>query len=112
VFPEIVIARIDPSLPLRRALEMGPPTMCSLSFAGAASARNREAAKGGPPSGCPRARGGQEGEPQPRVNARYKVNTYSIEAVDVFFSSGIFCMMLSGWRAPTSTAMYCLPFTA
>jgi hypothetical protein len=111
VFPEIVIARIDPSLAMRRALDMGLPTMCSLSFAGAASPRNREEAKGGPPPAAP-ARGGQEGEPQPRVNARYKVNTYSIEAVDVFFSSGIFCMMLSGWRAPTSTAMYCLPFTA
>ncbi len=37
--------------------------------------------------------------PQARAEANasgYKLNTYSIEAVDVFFSSGKFCMMLSG----------------
>jgi hypothetical protein len=44
--------------------------------------------------------------------AHYKLNTYSIDAVDVFFNSGMFWRMLTGWREPTSTAMYCLPFTA
>jgi hypothetical protein len=42
----------------------------------------------------------------------YRLNTNSIEAVDVFLSSGDSGMMLVGWREPTSTATYCFPFTA
>ena len=45
-------------------------------------------------------------------NMLYRLNTNNIEAVDVFLSSGASGMMFGGWRDPTSTAMYCLPFTA
>ena len=45
------------------------------------------------------------------ADVRYSANTNSIDAVDVFFSYGDSGMMLVGWRDPTSTAMYCLPFT-
>ena len=41
----------------------------------------------------------------------YRPNTYSIDAVDVFLSSGAFGMTAFGCREPTSTAMYCLPLT-
>src|SRR5262249_34120294 len=40
-----------------------------------------------------------------------RLNTYSIEAVDVCFSSGAFCRMNRDCLEPTSTAMYCLPLT-
>jgi hypothetical protein len=45
------------------------------------------------------------------ASAGYSANTKSIDAVDVFFSSGDSGMMFGAWREPTSTAMYCLPFT-
>jgi len=55
--------------------------------------------------------------PSPRAdrarerNAHHSANTYNIEAVDVFFSSGDSGMTLFGCFDPASTAMYCLPFT-
>jgi hypothetical protein len=42
----------------------------------------------------------------------YRPKTNSIDAVDVFLSSGACGMTLFGCREPTSTATYCLPFTA
>src|SRR5262249_25569107 len=41
----------------------------------------------------------------------HRLKTYSIDAVDWFFSSGAFCMIYAHMRAPTRTAMYCLPLT-
>jgi hypothetical protein len=49
---------------------------------------------------------------QARKPAGYRPKTKSIDAVDVFFSSGACGMTLFGCREPTSTATYCLPFTA
>jgi hypothetical protein len=109
LFPETVIARIDPFLPRAGgdgygAGHDGLPLPAGL---GAASPRKWAEASVPLPLRAGRIAGGASAS----VNVRYKVNTYSIEAVDVFFSSGKFCMTLSGWREPTSTAMYCLPFT-
>src|SRR5262249_3977867 len=42
----------------------------------------------------------------------YRPNTNSMEAVDVFFSSGEYGMTFCDCREPTSTATYCLPLTA
>ena len=42
----------------------------------------------------------------------HRLNTNSMEAVEVFFSSGENGMTFWDWREPTRTAMYCLPFTA
>jgi hypothetical protein len=46
-----------------------------------------------------------------RTEAGYRLNTNSIDAVEVFLSSGDNGMMLGAWREPTRTATYCLPFT-
>ena len=45
------------------------------------------------------------------LSDNHSPNTNSIDAVEVFFSSGIVAMMVAGCRAPTSTATYCLPLT-
>jgi hypothetical protein len=42
----------------------------------------------------------------------YSPKTYSMDAVDMFLSSGACGMMLFGCREPTNTATYCLPFAA
>src|SRR5262249_48899305 len=48
----------------------------------------------------------------PRMAAlAYSENTYSIEAVEVFLSSGESCITAAACLEPTSTAMYCLPLT-
>ena len=44
--------------------------------------------------------------------ACYSPNTYSIDADEVFLSSGAFGMTEFGCFEPTSTAMYCLPLIA
>src|SRR5256885_5707523 len=41
----------------------------------------------------------------------YSANTNSIDADDVCLSSGALLMTLADWRAPASTATYCLPLT-
>ena len=46
----------------------------------------------------------------PRQN--HRPNTNSIDAVEVFFSSGANGMTFCDCREPTSTATYCLPLTA
>jgi hypothetical protein len=45
------------------------------------------------------------------VPVSYSPNTYSMDAVEVFLSSGAFCKTKTGCREPTRTAMYCLPLT-
>jgi hypothetical protein len=47
-----------------------------------------------------------------RNRAAYNPNMYSMEAVDVFLSSGDKPVTNGDCREPTSTAMYCLPSTA
>jgi hypothetical protein len=41
----------------------------------------------------------------------HKPNTYSIDAVEVYLSSGELAMTAPGCLEPTRTAMYCLPLT-
>jgi hypothetical protein len=41
----------------------------------------------------------------------YSAKTYSMEAVEVFLSSGESCQTAAGCLEPISTAMYCLPLT-
>jgi hypothetical protein len=41
----------------------------------------------------------------------YRPNTYRIDAVALFLSSGAFCRTKNGCFEPTSTAMYCFPLT-
>jgi hypothetical protein len=41
----------------------------------------------------------------------YNPNTYSIDAVDVYLSSGALAMAALACLEPTSTATYCLPLT-
>jgi hypothetical protein len=45
------------------------------------------------------------------VSLSHSSNTYSIDAVEVFLSSGAFCNTKTGCLEPTRTAMYCLPLT-
>ena len=56
------------------------------------------------------------GAAQPRQrddvsNAAHSPNTNSIDAVEVFLSSGMVARMTAGCLDPTSTATYCLPLT-
>jgi hypothetical protein len=54
----------------------------------------------------------REGNEQSRAACSpYNPNTYSIDAVALFFNSGAFCNTKNGCFEPTSTAMYCLPLT-
>jgi hypothetical protein len=41
----------------------------------------------------------------------YSAKTYSMDAVEVFLSSGESCQTAAGCLEPMSTAMYCLPLT-
>src|SRR5258708_33308210 len=45
------------------------------------------------------------------VYVRYRLNTNSMEAVEVFFSSGENGMKFCDCREPPRTATYCLPVT-
>src|SRR5258708_6075475 len=42
----------------------------------------------------------------------YRLNTYTMDAVELFFSSGAPCMTNGDCFEPARTAMYCLPLTA